>query len=173
MIDFMIKWLAWMKLGTIPQQLMAFISLSALGTAILAFINNDIMPDLFFAKFWIGLIITDTLLGAMRHLKQRNFSTKAMFLGLLTKAGISLAGMYILKTIPSALTEVEFLTDYFTLFIKIAVLTYLAGSAIGNVYILSGGKFPPEAFMNKWDKFEKTNNLQELISEAKDNGEVH
>lgn len=161
----MVRWMFYMKYGGSLQQVFAFLSLGAVGTTVFTFLNGTVMPDESFLEWWIGLIAADTILGGIRHLNAGDFSPKESFKGVLLKTTITLVGMYSLKAIPESLGDIPYVEDYFHLFTKVSVLTYLIGSILANSYIISGGKFPPKYFMGRWAQFEETGEIKQLIND--------
>jgi hypothetical protein len=153
------------KKGTAAQKVAAVVLMTTPLAAMLQFSYDHVFPTEYFALVWLVCIISDTAIGMVRHFAQKSFSHKMLFYGILGKIGLSLFIMLLVKVILGMEDFVDMPTviDWGNKFLKLAVIVYLCGSTVSNTYILSGGKFPPKVFMERWGKFEKNMNPKELI----------
>ena len=111
-------------------------------------------------------ILLDWFFGIIKHLQKRTFSFKRDAFGLILKIALTVgAGMlfegldYIVKD--SAGIVVLSLTTV----TRVIVFLYPAVSAWQNIYIVSGERFPPKAWMDRINKFSENLNVKELTDE--------
>lgn len=164
---FILMLLFTLKKGTAAQKISSVIIMTAPIAAIMQFSYTHIFPTEHFALVWIVCLISDTVIGTGRHFFQETFSHKMLFHGLLEKVVLSLFIMLLVKVILGMEDFVDWPTAiaWSNKFLKLAIIVYLCGSTVSNTYILSGGKFPPKIFMERWGKFEKTINPKDLLGD--------
>ena len=56
--------------------------------------------------------------------------------------------------------DVEFIAIYFKVILQLTVMLYPVLSALKNLSIITGGKFPPNAWFVKFDSFNKDLDLE-------------
>lgn len=168
LISTLIMFLALMKHGSAATQLTVMVLLTSLmGTlsVIIEVFNTYVFPDPNFKIVFAVLIIWDTIFGIIRHFKEKTFSPKQMFKGFGIKLVAGFAVMMCVKAIvgmPEMLI-LPYIADTLTLFTKSAIIGWVGFSLMGNVYILTGGKFPPALFMERFEKFSKSANPNDLL----------
>lgn len=122
-----------------------------------------------FIKILVLFLLIDLVCGIWKHWKNRTFDFKQLYFGLLTKVGISFLGMVLFNALSSVddLEAIPTINSWLLLVGKIMNLVYVGGSAFSSMYIITGGKFPPVAFMNKLKKFNETLDISELSKNEK------
>lgn len=147
------KMTAAVKLATVPA---IFITISE-GLTRWYIVNSWFMIFVFVA------IALDHILGSIVHaFIKRDFTFKMNAIGLLIKLAACITGYIIFIMIHEILKDAEFIASYFKIVIQLSVFIYPAGSALGNLSILTGGKFPPIGWMNKIAKFQENLNINEF-----------
>jgi hypothetical protein len=103
--------------------------------------------------YWVFIAVSlDHLLGSWNHyFHYKDFNFRKNAKGLIEKGAIVLMGGLIFEGIGYFLESDTLLRDYLSLVLRLSIFMYPANSAIDNLFIFSGGKFPPSAFMN-WKK---------------------
>lgn len=110
-----------------------------------------------YITFVLIAIAIDHILGTFKHLALMQFSLKRNIVGLLTKLGLVVACGFLFEGLNVIVTRETLVKDYLIITTRLIVFLYPAGSAFGNSTFLSGGKFPPQAWLDKLKKFQ--NNL--------------
>lgn len=107
-----------------------------------------------FMVFVFVAIAIDHLLGTIVHaFHLRDFSMKKNAVGLITKTGLCISAYVLFTMIHEIIHEADFIQLYFKMMLQLVVIIYPAGSAMGNMSILTNGKFPPIGWMKKLSKF--------------------
>jgi hypothetical protein len=122
--------------------------------------DNKTFIVLLFSAF-----IVDVLCGMWKHLKCKDFSFRELLTKALTKIGITFMAMVLFN----AMAGIEGVGEsgvkvYLLLVGKLMNLFYISGSAFNNMYYITGGKFPPIAWMDKMKEFDKTLDIEKLKS---------
>lgn len=114
-----------------------------------------------FLKILVLFLFFDLVLGMWKHWVQKTFDWTKMYKGLMTKIAISLIGMFLFNAFASIPELINFseISVWIALTGKVMNIVYVGGSAFNNMFVLSGGKFPPVAFMQRFEKFNKTLSL--------------
>lgn len=107
-----------------------------------------------YVSFVLGAIFVDHVVGSVYHAYfKRDFSLKKNGIGFVLKVFILVSAMYLFEGLNTLITEEVAFKDYTVMTLRIFVFGYPAGSAIGNIYVMSGKKFPPVSFMDKLKKY--------------------
>lgn len=115
-----------------------------------------------YVSFIFVAVFFDHLVGSFVHaFIKRDFSWKRNIKGFLTKTSMVVVVGVLLEGIVHILGS-NFLTDYFSVLSKLMIFIYPAGSALANVAIITDGKFPPTAWMDRLKKFNKNLKINEL-----------
>lgn len=124
--------------------------------------------DLEFVRVLAMCLVLDLLMGVWKHLKLHTFDFKECYTGFLTKVFISIVGMLLFNALSSIneLEQLPAINGYLLLVGKIMNIVYLGGSALSSMYVVSGSKFPPVAFMKRLKKFNNTLNVTDLVSDG-------
>ena len=167
LITFILMFLVVIKKGSAMQITSSITWISAPFAFLMKLLTDYVFPvELFIKFFFIGLI-SDTVLGAYRHWKERSFSGDELFRGMLEKLGLSFMGMAMVKALiemPNLMGELNIVAIWF---LHIAIILYIGGSVLANMYIISKGKFPPPILMKRFDKFSETLNPDDLLPSDK------
>jgi hypothetical protein len=109
-----------------------------------------------FMIFVFSAIAIDHILGTIVHaFVKKDFTFKKNIKGIVMKVGMCIAGYSLFVMIHEILKGVPFIPDYFKILIQFIVFIWPAGSAMGNMSILTGGKFPPIGWMRKLERFQE------------------
>ena len=100
-------------------------------------------------------IIIDHILGTVKHLIARTFSLKRNAVGLAVKLGLVVAMGFLFEGLDVIIKHDSLVKDYILITTRLIVFLYPAGSAFKNSSVLSGGRFPPTAWLEKLKRFEK------------------
>lgn len=110
-----------------------------------------------FVLFAIGI---DHILGTWVHyFIKKDFDKKKNIRGFFTKLIVSIIGYAIFIMIHEIMKEVAFVAIYFKIVIQLMVFVYPASSIVSNLRILSEGRFPPDWMYGRWNKFQKTGDI--------------
>lgn len=115
-----------------------------------------------YISFVMIAIAIDHILGTLKHLMIGDFSMKTNLIGLMTKIGLVVACGLLFEGLNNIVTHETLVKDYLTITTRLIVFLYPAGSAFGNSTFLSGGKFPPQIWLDKLQRFQTTLKTSEL-----------
>lgn len=110
----------------------------------------------FFIILLTGGLLGDLIIGIIKHLKLHSFSFKKMLLGFTLKMAIITIAYFFTEAILQIISEGEMDSIYFKVISKLAIFLFPAGNAAINMGIITNGKFPPLGFLMKFEKFNKT-----------------
>lgn len=158
-LNFLLENLVAIHKGTIAVKFKASFAL-AFYTAPVVFIMERItdwyMMNYAYVSFTMTAIMFDHLLGTWVHWKiLRDFSWRRNIQGFFSKVILVLVGAVIIEGIIDIIKPVPLIADYVKVMSRLVVFIYPAGSALMNCSVLTGGKFPPTAFMQKITQFNK------------------
>lgn len=120
------------------------------------YISNQI-----FMIFICAAIFFDHLLGSYVHAKiKKDFSWKKNRDGLFIKFGGSLIGYVLFEMLQQIVKDVDFIAIYLKVLLQLVTFFYPFFSAIVNLSIATGGKFPSKGLMKKFVKFEDEADLK-------------
>lgn len=115
------------------------------------YIDNRVFLTLVFLA-----VAIDHLVGTYVHFAvKRDFSSKKNLKGLLVKGFSVCAGYVLFEMIHQIMKDVNFIAIYFKVILQLTVLIYPVFSALKNISILNGGKFPPKIWFDKFEGFNK------------------
>ncbi|MCY0967902.1 hypothetical protein [Chryseobacterium wangxinyae] len=147
------KIFASIKIAVIPALFMSIVE----GLSKWYIVNQWFMIFVFYA------IIIDHVLGSIVHaFIKKDFTLKKNGIGLLIKISFCITGYSLFVMIPEILKGVPFLPEYLTMLIQLIVFIWPAGSAMGNMSILTGGRFPPIGWMKKIERFQENADITEF-----------
>lgn len=151
---------------TIQTKLLICLLSSMIGSAVLTVLEYTqglLVHNLIFLVIILSVYLTDIVLGMFKHWKLKDFSFKDLVTHAMLKIGIGFASMLIFNAFGFVLQDdAAFVKTYFILVGKLLTLTYYAGSAFNSMSVLTGGKFPPLAWMERMKEFNKTLNPKTL-----------
>lgn len=141
------------KLATVPAVFVTAFE----GLSQWYIVNQWFMIFVFYA------IAIDHILGSIVHaFIKKDFTLKKNGLGLLIKIGFCVAGYSLFVMIHEIFKGIPFIADYFKILIQFIVFIWPAGSAMGNMSIITNGKFPPIGWMKKLEKFQENIDINEF-----------
>ncbi|CEJ71248.1 hypothetical protein BN1195_03593 [Chryseobacterium oranimense G311] len=101
-------------------------------------------------------LIADLIIGIWKHAKNGSFSPKMMILGFCQKIGLVILVYFLTEAFIQIISDANLDSVYFKVATKLMIFIYPAGNALVNVGIITNGKFPPLGFLKKFEKFNKT-----------------
>jgi len=111
------------------------------------------------------VLAIDHVLGSYVHWKVHNdFTFKENLKGLITKLSILLVGFITLSVVNKVLEPIEFFKSYFSVLVQLMVILYPGSSALTNMSVLTGGKFPPSGLLDKIKNFHNSGDIDDLKS---------
>lgn len=99
------------------------------------------------------LIMIDLVMGIIKYVKLKKFSFRQLIIGLIVKVAVTFLGMIVFLMF-STLDDGPII-GWFLLVAKFTILLYPAGSVFSNMYVVSGGKFPPIKLMKYLEAFDQ------------------
>jgi len=110
--------------------------------------------NIIYINFVLGAIVVDHIVGTTYHIfYKRDFSVKKNLGGLMLKTFIVVASAYLVEGLDFLSPTTGVLKEYISASLRFAVFLYPAGSAAGNMYVVTGGKIPPKFIVDKITKF--------------------
>lgn len=114
----------------------------------------------------VGAILIDWIFGTIKHLFfTKTFSIKKNAIGITTKVSLAVAGGFLFEGLNYLTQEAEYLVISTKIVTRVIILMYPALSAFENIYIVSGEKFPPKAWMERLQKWQKSLDPKDLTNE--------
>lgn len=159
--------LAYLEHGNGFEKVSGTLMLTAVAApfaAFYAFITHGIFTDVLFLNWIVVCLCIDMIAGIWKHLKLYTFSWKRLYLGLIEKIGVSFLGMVLFTSLFSIRewNGIDAAKNYLILIGKLANLLYICGSCFNNLYVITGGKFPPVGWMRRMANFNETLNTEKL-----------
>lgn len=143
-------------------------------TSILKWLSVSTLDKLATEKSFIAwiftFIFTDTITGVWKHLKLHSFNPKQMMYGTMTKWGVSTTFAVIFHGVVFILNNGDdhsTVGDWILVVGRLSVTVFIVSSALANIYVITDGKFPPKALMDRFDKFNETLDPKELTDGQK------
>jgi len=128
------------------------------------------MVNQWFMIFVFYAIAIDHILGSIVHACiKKDFTVKKNAVGLAVKIGFCISGYSLFIMIHEIFKGIPFIADYFKILIQFIVFIWPAGSAMGNMSILTGGKFPPIGWMKKLERFQENADINEFKTKNDEN----
>lgn len=126
------------------------------------------------ASFVIGVMLCigiDHALGSWVHWKiKKDFSWSENAKGLLKKSFLCAMSIVIFGVIGDSVKQTSLVYEYLSTITKLIVTLYPALSAMVNMSLISGGKYPPKKLIDKFTGFKDDLNLTNL---KENENEVH
>lgn len=117
----------------------------------------------------LGAIFIDWFLGTIKHLWfTRTFTWKGNAVGLVTKIALAVAGGFLFEGLNHLVAESDTVVSVMKIITRVIVFMYPAISAFENIYIVSGEKFPPKAWMERLKAWNETLNPNDLRGKNKE-----
>jgi len=163
-----IVYLAMLNEGNLMVKLMLSTLLAISLSPIILFFE-EILHIAFGSKYFLQMItfalFADLLSGIVKHFKNKTFDFKKLFTGFMTKVFVSELSM-MLFNILSIINGGDTFTNWILFTGMLLSFVYVGGSAFLNLYDISGGKFPPVSFMNRFEKFNETLDVKDLMNKS-------
>lgn len=156
--------LAYLEKGNFFVQLYTSLGITLVVSPFLASfdkIKSFLITDAKFFSVVMVLVLMDLLSGVYKHIKSGTFSYKKMYTGFLEKVFVSTIGMITFGFFGSVY-ELSHYVDIKTTIVlsgKFCNLVYVGGSVFSNLFIISGGEFPPAGWTKNIDAFKKNLNI--------------
>lgn len=111
-------------------------------------------------------ILLDWFFGIIKHLQKRTFSFKKNALGLVLKIALTVGAGMLFEGLNSIVKDsADIVVLSLSIITRVIVFLYPAVSAWQNIYVVSGEKFPPKAWMDRINRFNENLNVKELTDE--------
>ena len=111
-------------------------------------------------------ILLDWAFGIWKHLDKRTFSLKKNATGLILKIALTVGAGMLFEGLNSIVKDsADIVVLSLTIVTRIIVFLYPAVSAWQNIYVVSGERFPPKAWMDRLNKFNENLNIKEFTDE--------
>lgn len=111
-------------------------------------------------------ILLDWFFGIIKHLKKRTFSFKKNASGLILKITLTVGAGMLFEGLNSIVKDsADIVVLSLTIVTRVIVFLYPAVSAWQNIYVVSGERFPPKAWMERINKFNENLNVKEFTDE--------
>jgi hypothetical protein len=148
------------KLATVP----------AIFVTVIEGFSKWYIVNQWFMVFVFVAIIIDHILGSIVHrFWKKDWSNWENLKGLLIKLGASIFGYAIFIMIHEILKDVPFVAQYFKVVIQLMVFIYPAGSALGNLSIMTGGKLPSKGLIDRIKGFQDNLELDNFKQKGNEN----
>ncbi|MGB3452969.1 MAG: hypothetical protein WBA59_03985 [Moheibacter sp.] len=121
----------------------------------------------------LGAIFVDWVFGTIKHIWfTHTFTWKQNAIGLTTKIALAVAGGFLFEGLNTLVKDVDIVVTSFKIITRVIILMYPGVSAFENIYIVSGEKFPPKAWMERLKVWNKSLDPNDLINN-KNNGNTN
>lgn len=136
---------------------------ASIAPAFIEHFSGWYMANSTFIYFVFIAITIDHVLGSIVHARfNRDWSWKKNRDGLFIKLTGSIFGYILLEMIHQIAKDAEIVVIYLRITMQITVFLYPAFSALKNLNIITGGKFPPKWIFNGITGFNETGDLRKL-----------
>lgn len=131
------------------------------GFSFLQNLTGWYVENAFFMSFVSVAIFIDHAVGSWVHWKiKKDFSWQKNRNGLFMKILGSIAGYVIFEMFYQIVDDVDFIAVYLKVLLQVVTFAYPGFSALMNISIATGGKYPSKGIMGKFIKFEETADLK-------------
>lgn len=111
-------------------------------------------------------ILLDWFFGIIKHLQKRTFSFKKNAIGLILKITLTVGAGMLFEGMNSIVKDsADIVVLSLTIVTRVIVFLYPAVSAWQNIYVVSGERFPPKAWMDRLNKFNENLDIKEFTDE--------
>lgn len=118
----------------------------------------------------LGAIFIDWFFGSIKHFRfTYTWSWKGNAIGLVTKIGLAVGGGFLFEGLNSLVAESDTVVSIMKIITRVIVFMYPAISAFENIYVVSGEKFPPKAWMERLKVWNETLNPNDLRKKKEQN----
>lgn len=119
----------------------------------------------------LGVIIIDHLLGSLVHsnLYKKDFSFKKNITGLGVKLSMVVAFAFLMEGLAHITIEDDFIYRYIKMSGRILVVLYPGVSAMKNIHIVTGGRFPHRYVIGNWEKVSENGDIRNIVNKKEEN----
>ena len=138
--------------------------ISFIPTLIFPNLNLWFNDNIDYLSFAFVAIAIDHVLGSFVHSSRymNDFDFKKNISGFFIKVSMVIAFGIMMEGLAHITIADDFIYKYIRMSGRILVIIYPTLSAMKNMQIITGGKFPPEAIIGKMEKFNKTLDINEF-----------
>ena len=158
--------------GDLPTKFLSALKLSLIAYPFILIWDKLVkwgVPNQDYILIVLGAILVDWFFGIWKHLKKRTFSFKQNAFGLVIKIALTTGAAFLFEGLGAIVKDsADIIIVSLTTVTRVIVFLYPAVSAWQNIYIVSGERFPPKAWMDRINRFNENLNVKEL-TENKDN----
>ena len=158
--------------GDLPTKFSSALKLSLIASPFILIWDKIVkwgVPNQDYILIVLMAILLDWFFGIIKHLQKRTFSFKKNALGLILKIALTVGAGMLFEGLNSIVKDsADIVVLSLTIVTRVIVFLYPAVSAWQNIYVVSGERFPPKAWMDRINKFNENLNVKELTDE-KDN----
>jgi len=113
-----------------------------------------VADNVLYLNLVIGAVFLDWILGTIKHLFWlRDFRWLENLKGVLVKLILVLAIGSVFEGLKLLTKEIDFVTKYFIIMLRVSVFLYPAMSVIRSSRVISNGQFPPQGLYNKIEQW--------------------
>jgi hypothetical protein len=120
-----------------------------------------------FGTFMCMALVINMAVGLAYHLKKGSFQFKSFLKKNLEMVGVIIV-VYIMLEMLRYTAGNNLAGEIFKVLIQVTTLLYPTSKVLKNIFIMTGGKYPPEFLMNRLYNFEKNGDLSEFFKSKKD-----
>ena len=157
--------------GNLPTKFLSALKLSLIASPFILIWDKIVkwgVPNQDYILIVLGAILVDWFFGIWKHLKKRTFSFKHNAFGLVIKIALTAGAAFLFEGLGNIVKDsADIIVLSLTTVTRVIVFLYPAVSAWQNIYIVSGEKFPPKAWMDRINKFNENLNIKELTDDEK------
>ena len=155
--------------GDLPTKFLSALKLSLIAYPFILIWDKLVkwgVPNQDYILIVLGAILVDWFFGIWKHLKKRTFSFKQNAFGLIIKIALTTGVGMLFEGLNSIVKDsADIVVLSLSIVTRVIVFLYPAVSAWQNIYIVSGERFPPKAWMDRINKFNENLNVKELTDE--------
>lgn len=124
-----------------------------------------------FGTFMCIALLINLIVGVYFHLKQGTFQFKHFMFKNVEMASV-IIGVYIMLEMLRYTAGNNIAGEIFKVLIQVTTLLYPTSKVLKNIFIITGGKYPPKFLMDKLYNFEKNGDLSEFFKSKKEDESV-
>ncbi len=153
--------------GTIGKVMLVAI-LSTILSPLIYSAQRFIDVNVDYVLLWFIFLLADMVTGLMKHWKTKTISFRDFMLKTMEKVFVSFCGLSVFSAFALSFASESFIEHYLIMFGQISISVYIGGSALTNMYVITRGKFPPIAFMERLKNFNKDGVIEGLTKNKND-----
>lgn len=113
----------------------------------------------------MGAIFIDWIFGSIKHIFfTKTFTLKNNAIGLIIKITLAVGGGFLFEGLNFLVSDSDTILSIMKTITRVIVFMYPALSAFENIYIVSGEKFPPKAWMERLKKWNNSLDPNDLTN---------